>query len=191
MPIRKALNVVESPKSGIVAGRVAHCASRLYDRCDLPRKARNRGGTAGDRSARARRWILVAPSVPVPPKFWPTAGRGEPCSAPLRVSTVPYVNERYENGLRLVCFGGNLTSLNDGAAVAGAKPFADVFLGAPSHPAPLTRQTYHETAAGSYSIGPIWFDAPGKWTTRFHFFPDYCDEPASPHGHAAFYVYVP
>ncbi len=133
----------------------------------------------------------VAPSVPVPPKFWPTAGRGEPCSAPLRVSTVPYVNERYENGLRLVCFGGNLTSLNDGAAVAGAKPFADVFLGAPSHPAPLTRQTYHETAAGSYSIGPIWFDAPGKWTTRFHFFPDYCDEPASPHGHAAFYVYVP
>lgn len=84
-----------------------------------------------------------------------------------------------------------LTALSDGASVPGANPWADVFLGAPTHPAPLTQQSSHETAPGNYSIGPIRFDAKGQWTMRFHFFANSCDQPASPHGHAAFYVNVP
>lgn len=84
-----------------------------------------------------------------------------------------------------------LTKKSDGSAVPGATPWADIYLGAQTHPAPLTNQTYHETSPGHYTIGPVRFDAPGKWTMRFHFFPDACDVPESPHAHAAFYVNVP
>ena len=41
-------------------------------------------------------------------------------------------------------------------------------------------------------IALITFDMPGDWTVRFHFFENCDDAPAdSPHGHAAFLVYVP
>lgn len=90
-----------------------------------------------------------------------------------------------------VTFHATLTSKSDQAPVTGATPWAEVFLGTEAHPAPLTNQTVQETSAGNYSIGPIQFDAKGEWTTRFHFFPNDCDDPASPHGHAAFFVNVP
>lgn len=90
-----------------------------------------------------------------------------------------------------VTFQATLTSKIDGSAVAGATPWAEVFLGTEARPAPLTNQTTSEPSAGHYTIGPIQFDAAGQWTTRFHFFPNACDDPASPHGHAAFYVSVP
>jgi hypothetical protein len=90
-----------------------------------------------------------------------------------------------------VTFQVALTSKSDGSAVTGATPWAEVFLGTEAHPAPLTNQIASEPSAGQYTIGPIQFDAKGQWTTRFHFFPNACDDPASPHGHAAFYVSVP
>ncbi len=75
---------------------------------------------------------------------------------------------------------------------AGANVYAEVYLN-DTHPAPNDRtQTSDETTPGTYAVGPIQFDAPGKWTVRFHFFED-CSDIAddSPHGHAAFYVDVP
>ncbi len=69
---------------------------------------------------------------------------------------------------------------------------AEVFL-TDTHPAPNTKQTSPETATqGTYTVGPIRFDAAGKWTVRFHFH-ESCEDllPDSPHGHAAFFVQVP
>jgi hypothetical protein len=48
-----------------------------------------------------------------------------------------------------------------------------------------------EVMPGVYKVGPIVFDKAGKWVFRFHFYEDCEDQPASPHGHAAFYVEVP
>jgi hypothetical protein len=74
---------------------------------------------------------------------------------------------------------------------AGANVLAEVYL-SDIHPAPNTNQMADETSPGTYTVGPIQFDAPGKWTVRFHFFEDCSDIAAdSPHGHAAFYVDVP
>jgi hypothetical protein len=78
-----------------------------------------------------------------------------------------------------------------GCPVEGAAILAEVYL-SDTHPAPNTAQVTTESPAGTYAIGPIQFDAPGKWTVRFHLFEqcaDILDD--SPHGHAAFYVDVP
>ncbi len=67
---------------------------------------------------------------------------------------------------------------------------AEVFLD-DTHPAPNSGATTSETSPGIYKVGPIKFDKPGTWTVRFHFFEGCTDAPASPHGHAAFFVTVP
>jgi len=61
-----------------------------------------------------------------------------------------------------------------------------------THPAPNTNQVVTAIGQGKYTAGPIQFDAPGKWTVRFHLF-ELCSDVTddSPHGHAAFYVDVP
>jgi hypothetical protein len=87
------------------------------------------------------------------------------------------------------------TNKSDGSPVVGAVPkgysMAEVFLN-DLHPAPNTDQGAPESPPGTYAVGPLRFDAPGKWTVRFHLFED-CTDLAedSPHGHAAFYVQVP
>jgi hypothetical protein len=48
-----------------------------------------------------------------------------------------------------------------------------------------------EISPGTYRVGPILFDKPGRWVVRFHFFETCFDAPDSPHGHAAFYIQVP
>jgi hypothetical protein len=77
-----------------------------------------------------------------------------------------------------------------GTAVVGAAPRAELYLN-DQHPGPNTLQTPVEEAPGAYRIGPVRFDAPGRWTVRFHLF-EQCAEtsPDSPHGHAAFYLDV-
>jgi hypothetical protein len=83
------------------------------------------------------------------------------------------------------------TRKEDGAPLAGADPIAEVYLD-DTHPAPSTAAKATEGPPGTYSISPIRFDAPGRWTVRFHFHPECSDmTPDSPHGHAAFYVQVP
>ena len=90
-----------------------------------------------------------------------------------------------------VTFTLDVTTLTDGKAASGAAPDAEVFLSS-THPAPNSGQKSAETSAGRYTVGPIRFDAPGRWTVRFHLHED-CEDTLddSPHGHVAFYVDVP
>ena len=89
-----------------------------------------------------------------------------------------------------VTFTVTATHKTDGSPLTGANPIAEVFL-SPTHPSPSV-PTGTELSPGVYAIGPVDFDAPGKWTVRFHFYEDCVDQtPDSPHGHAAFYVNVP
>jgi hypothetical protein len=78
------------------------------------------------------------------------------------------------------------------SASLGAGIRAEVFL-SDTHPAPNSQtMTTEQAGVGSYSVGPILFDAAGRWTVRFHLFEECLDAlPESPHGHAAFYVDVP
>lgn len=89
-----------------------------------------------------------------------------------------------------VTFHVHLTALDGGAAETGAKPYIEAFLD-DTHPAPNSGATFTDKGGGDYDIGPMRFDAAGRWTVRFHFFSDCADSEESPHGHAAFFVDVP
>jgi hypothetical protein len=85
-----------------------------------------------------------------------------------------------------------------GAVLTGASTFAELCLN-DTHPAPTIdsrppsgSQQVVEGPPGTYTVGPVQFDAPGDWTVRFHFNEFCCDvADDSPHGHAAFHVTVP
>jgi hypothetical protein len=84
------------------------------------------------------------------------------------------------------------------APLTGASTFAEVCLSS-THPGPnidgrppAGDQQVVEGPPGTYTVGPVQFDAPGDWTVRFHFNEFCCDVAAdSPHGHAAFSITVP
>jgi hypothetical protein len=62
------------------------------------------------------------------------------------------------------------------------------------HPVPNSGQKATEGPAGSgkYMVGPVRFDASGRWVVKFHFYETCFDlVEASPHGHVAFYYDVP
>jgi hypothetical protein len=82
-----------------------------------------------------------------------------------------------------------LTSKADGKPVTGAPVNIEAFLD-DLHPAPNTTQSVHETSPGTYTVGPVAFDASGRWTVRFHIHDECNDGETSPHGHVAFYVQV-
>ena len=82
------------------------------------------------------------------------------------------------------------TVRKDGSVLAGATPYAEIYLNA-MHPAPNTKVTTTETAPGTYTIGPVRFDVAGEWNVRFHFNDQCTDSERSPHGHVAFFVKVP
>lgn len=90
-----------------------------------------------------------------------------------------------------VTFTVEATRRVDDQPLTGAYPRAEVYLDT-THPAPNSPQKPKEIAAGKYTVGPILFDKPGRWTVRFHFYEDCVDlTEDSPHGHVAFYVDVP
>jgi hypothetical protein len=82
------------------------------------------------------------------------------------------------------------TNRKDSSPVAAAKPYAENFLDDQT-PGPNTPVSTTETSPGKYTIGPVRFSKPGKWTVRFHFAADCADGETSPHGHIAFFVNVP
>jgi hypothetical protein len=95
-----------------------------------------------------------------------------------------------------VCEASNITfqvvvtSKVDGSIVRGADVRAEVFQS--THLAPNSNTKTIEQADGTYSVGPVRFDAAGQWVVRFHLFERCSDElEDSPHGHVAFYVNVP
>lgn len=89
-----------------------------------------------------------------------------------------------------VYFDVTVTNKETGAPATGGDVRAEVFLDE-THPAPNSDQVVVETADGVYHVGPIRFDAAGRWTTRFHVRESCEDGEESPHGHAAFFVDVP
>lgn len=82
------------------------------------------------------------------------------------------------------------TVRKDGSPLQGATPYAEVYLN-DMHPAPNTKVATTETTPGTYTLGPVRFDAAGHWNVRFHFNDQCTDSEQSPHGHAAFFVKVP
>jgi hypothetical protein len=88
-----------------------------------------------------------------------------------------------------ITFSLVLTDKSANKPSTGAKPYIEAFLDE-THGAPKLG-TSTETSAGNYTIGPVAFDAPGRWTVRFHVFGDCEDGETSPHSHGAFYVDVP
>lgn len=90
-----------------------------------------------------------------------------------------------------------VTHRTDGSPLTGANPRPDVVLDCqypvPNGPdgKPTAREQSPEITPGTYVVGPVVFDRPGKWVFRFHFREECLDSPESPHGHAAFYVNVP
>jgi hypothetical protein len=97
-----------------------------------------------------------------------------------------------------VYFVVTATQLANQMPLTGANPLIEVCLN-DTHPSPgadapppAGQQVTREGSPGTYTIGPIQFDTPGKWTVRFHFYEtcyDTLDD--SPHGHAAFFMDVP
>jgi len=105
------------------------------------------------------------------------------------------------NGTYFIVTASYLAAADGGGApLTGASTFAELCL-SDTHPGPAQdgrpspvggKQLVVEGPPGTYTIGPVVFDAPGDWTVRFHFNELCCDiSPESPHGHAAFHVTVP
>jgi hypothetical protein len=93
-----------------------------------------------------------------------------------------------------VTFTLSLTRKIDGDPGTGTDPrYPEIYLADNvSHISPSNDITAREGPNGTYAIGPIIFDVPGRWVIRFHYFEDCSDVPEdSPHGHAAFYIDVP
>ncbi|MEY4549153.1 MAG: hypothetical protein RL685_5348 [Pseudomonadota bacterium] len=93
---------------------------------------------------------------------------------------------------RPVTFDVTLRRSSDGSVATGAMPSTvEVFM-EDGHISPSNTFTGPERTPGTYGIGPVVFDRPGRWTVRFHFFETCSDIPEdSPHGHTAFYIDVP
>jgi hypothetical protein len=89
-----------------------------------------------------------------------------------------------------VTFSLSATTRSDNKPLTAAKPYAELYL-SDTHGAPNTPVATTEVSPGNYTIGPVRFDARGKWTVRFHFRADCDDSPTSPHGHIAFFVNMP
>lgn len=105
---------------------------------------------------------------------------------------------RFENTCAAVAepvtFTLSLTRLFDGQPGAGTVPEnLEVFMAEDlGHISPSNDITARETSPGTYEIGPVIFDEPGRWVVRFHYFETCSDiTPDSPHGHVAFYFDVP
>lgn len=91
-----------------------------------------------------------------------------------------------------VTFDVSLRRKSDGSAATGARPTTVEVYMEDGHISPSNDFRGPERPPGTYAIGPVEFDRPGRWVVRFHFFETCSDIPAdSPHGHTAFYIDVP
>lgn len=83
------------------------------------------------------------------------------------------------------------TTKADGKPLAAGEMDIEAFLN-DTHPAPNSDTQVTEPQTGTYTMGPVKFDGPGKWTVRFHIHENCVDlTEDSPHGHVAFFVNVP
>ena len=93
---------------------------------------------------------------------------------------------------RPVTFDVTLTRNSDGSPATGAMPTTVEAYMEEGHISPSNTFRGPEGPPGTYAIGPVVFDRPGRWVVRFHFYETCSDlPPDSPHGHTAFYIDVP
>jgi hypothetical protein len=119
------------------------------------------------------------------PTLYNSAADDDDCKYHLKFTATP-IRQNTD-----VTFTVTTTTLSDGLPATGANLDAEVFLN-DTHPAPNSGQHSNEKAGGVYDVGPIRFDAAGRWTVRFHLHEDCQDATEdSPHGHVAFYIDVP
>ncbi len=90
-----------------------------------------------------------------------------------------------------VSFSVTVTNKSDGSKATGANATIEAFLSS-THPAPNSGVRTTELSPGVYTIGPVRFDAPGRWTVKYHLYESCSDFiETSPHGHVSFFVDVP
>jgi hypothetical protein len=119
------------------------------------------------------------------PTLYNSEGDDDDCKYHVKFTETPVRRNEH------VTFTVTATTLTDGQPATGAAVLAEVFLN-DTHPAPNSGQATTEKSGGVYGIGPIVFDAAGRWTVRFHLHEDCQDATEdSPHGHAAFFIDVP
>jgi hypothetical protein len=116
-----------------------------------------------------------------------TSGSDDDCKYDVSWTSTPICEN--QNG---VWFTVTATKRADGTPLTGAAPYIESVL-ACAHASPTPVQpSAPEGPPGTYKIGPIFFDKPGSWVVRFHFYGNCADGvDSSPHGHAAFFVTVP
>jgi len=125
--------------------------------------------------------------------MWGSQGKDDDCKYQVSYTASPICEN---NGTYFIVTASYLARSD--APLTGACTFAEICL-SNTHPAPPADSTppqgsqqVVEGPPGTYTIGPVVFDAPGDWTVRFHFNEVCCDiANDSPHGHAAFHVSVP
>jgi hypothetical protein len=116
-----------------------------------------------------------------------TSGADDDCKYNVTWTSTPICEN--SNG---VWFTVTATKRTDNTPLTGAAPYIES-VQACKHPSPTPVQAQSvESPPGTYKIGPIFFDRPGGWVVRFHFYGN-CEDgvDSSPHGHAAFFVTVP
>jgi hypothetical protein len=115
-----------------------------------------------------------------------TSGSDDDCKYDLSWTSTPVCE-----GAPGVYFTVTATRRADGSPLTGASPTPDVVLDC-DHSIPNVPPASIELSPGTYRVGPVIFDKPGRWVYRFHFYGTCEDNLAtSPHGHAAFWIQVP
>ncbi len=167
-----------------VAGTDNHCAGKLVTVdpavCHVV-ASDDAGGTQGD-AGDADGGAADMPDYG--PTMTGTEGDDDDCKYHVKWQSTA-VSENADVTFQIVA-----TLKKDGTPLGGAKPYAEIYLN-DTHPAPNTAVATTETTPGTYTIGPVRFDAAGNWNVRFHFHDECNDSEESPHGHAAFFVKVP
>jgi hypothetical protein len=122
-----------------------------------------------------------------------TEGNDDDCKYHTSYTATPICEN---DGVYFVVTANYLT--RGGAPLTEACTYAELCLNNTHVPPPANsrppsgNQQVVEGPPGTYTVGPLVFDAPGRWTVRFHFNEICCDVVAdSPHGHAAYFVDVP
>jgi hypothetical protein len=143
------------------------------------------GGATGDDGGSVDSGYPCAPPPGFGATMYGTSGADDDCKYDVSWVSDPICENQN------VYFTVTVTYRSDHTPVTGANAQPDVTLDCthiiPNHPA----DNSPEISPGVYKVGPIVFDQAGRWVFRFHFFETCYDAPASPHGHAAFYVDVP
>ncbi len=169
-----------SPGGPVSGAKDTHCGSEVQATSPAACEAGGTGGGGGGTSGAGG-----APVEEEAPVLFNAEGDDDDCKYHVKWTST----DIYEN--TDVTFTLVATNKTDGTPLVGAGPETEVYLD-DVHPAPNSHPKTSEKSPGTYEIGPIRFDKPGKWTVRFHLFEECVDlTEDSPHGHVAFFVDVP